>query len=271
MNITIDGIRYSYEIEGDGPPLLLLHGFTGSKKSWQPFIPLWSKKYRTIAVDIIGHGETDSPNSLQSYTMEAFAGVLKQILFENGITKTNVLGYSMGGRLALYLAIKHPQFVQSILLESASPGLETEAEREDRIKRDELLADRIIKNGIESFVNEWENIPLFASQKTLPDHIKKTIRQERLSQNPVGLAGSLRGMGTGRQPSLWNSLLGCEKPVMLVAGSLDDKFVNIAQRMEQRLLNCQKMIVNHVGHAVHVESPNIFGKIVFDKFWRTIE
>jgi len=267
----INDVRYSYEIAGEGPPLLLLHGFTGSKGTWKPFIPLWSQKYRTISVDIIGHGETDSPKAIEPYTMEAFADVLEMLLNESGIKKTHVLGYSMGGRLALYLAVMKPKFIGAVLLESASPGLADPAEREARVKRDELLAERIVNDGIEAFVDEWENIPLFETQKTLPEKVKKAIRDERLSQNPIGLAGSLRGMGTGRQPSLWEFLQDIEKPVLIVAGSLDKKFVNIANRMEQRLPYGRKMVVESAGHAIHVESPGIFGKIVFDDFCRIIE
>lgn len=271
MKQTINGLDISYEIEGNGPPLLLLHGFTGSKKTWAPFIPLWSQQYRTISVDIIGHGESASPENIADYSMSVFADVLEILLHTSGISKTNVLGYSMGGRLALYLAIKRPHLIGSVLLESASPGLKTSPEREARVKHDAALAEKIMTFGVKAFVDEWENIPLFATQRNLPDVVKKNIRSERLSQTALGLANSLRGMGTGTQPSLWESLSACEKHVMLVAGSLDTKFVTIAGEMERQLLKCRKLVVSDVGHAVHVESPNIFGKIVNDDFCRIIQ
>jgi len=165
MITTIQGIRYAYEVSGNGAPLLLLHGFTGSKATWKPFIPLWSQRYRTIAVDIIGHGESDSPDQITHYTMEAFACTLEILLQNLGIQKTNILGYSMGGRIALYLTVKRPELIRAVLLESASPGLETKEERLNRIQQDEALADFITENGLIAFVNRWESLPLFASQK----------------------------------------------------------------------------------------------------------
>jgi len=268
MITTIQGIRYAYEVSGNGAPLLLLHGFTGSKATWKPFIPLWSQRYRTIAVDIIGHGESDSPDQITHYTMEAFACTLEILLQNLGIQKTNVLGYSMGGRIALYLTVKRPELIRAVLLESASPGLETKEERLNRIQQDEALADFIAENGLIAFVNRWESLPLFASQKTLPEHVKEAIRKERLAQNPNGLAASLRGMGTGQQPSLWEELPHIKKPVMLVTGRYDTKFVNIARRMKKSLPNCVHIIAEGCGHAVHVESPKTFGKIVFDRFYQ---
>jgi 2-succinyl-6-hydroxy-2,4-cyclohexadiene-1-carboxylate synthase len=271
MKRVINNVEYAYDIEGSGPPLLLLHGFTGSKRTWAPFIPLWSKRFQTIAVDIIGHGETDSPENVIPYTMPEMAVALKVLLNEHGIQKTNVLGYSMGGRLALYLAMKHPETVDALLLESASPGLAIPMEKDARLRQDGALADEILKNGIHAFVDKWEKVPLFKSQEQLSCSARKQVRNERLSQKAMGLANSLRGMGTGAQPSFWNSLSKCQKQVMLVAGSLDVKFVKIAEEMEKRLPQCKKIIVDGVGHAVHVETPDIFGTIVYDEFSRMIE
>jgi 2-succinyl-6-hydroxy-2,4-cyclohexadiene-1-carboxylate synthase len=268
MKTILNGVHYAFEVAGSGPSLLLLHGFTGSKATWKPFIPLWSQRYQTIAVDIIGHGESDSPEQISHYTMEAFADALELLLRNLGVRKTYVLGYSMGGRIALYLTVKKPDLIRGVLLESASPGLETKAERLNRIRQDEALADFIKENGLIAFVNRWESLPLFASQKTLPEHVKHAIRKERLSQNPNGLAASLRGMGTGRQPSLWEALPYIKQHVMLVTGRKDVKFVKIAERMKKSLPNSVHVIVEGSGHAVHVESPQTFGKIVFDRFYQ---
>lgn len=271
MKQLINNVHYSYEIVGTGAPLLLLHGFTGSKNTWAPFIPMWSKKFQIISVDIIGHGETDSPEEVLPYTMPEVAEALEILLNNHGITKTHVLGYSMGGRLALYLMMTRPELIGSVLLESASPGLLSREEQESRIKHDTALADKIVRQGVEAFVNEWERIPLFSTQLSLPDAVKQRIRKERLSQTSQGLANSLRGMGTGMQPSLWESLTECHKQVMLVVGQLDTKFVNIAGEMEKQLPKCRKIVVEGVGHAVHVESPHIFGNIVYDDFSLMIE
>src|SRR5690606_27690055 len=147
---------------------------------------------------------------------------------ELGFTEFVLAGYSMGGRTALAYAAVHPERLQALILESASPGLKTAAEQVERQQRDSELALKILANGIQSFVDKWENIPLFDSQKKLPTEIRDEIKQERLSQQPQGLANSLIGMGTGSQPSYWNHLKDIHIPVLLITGSLDLKFEAIA-------------------------------------------
>lgn len=264
VKIEANGVRYSVDVQGAGEPLLLLHGFTGTKKTWAKCLPEWTKRFQTIAVDIVGHGESDSPEDVRHYKMEAVADALEIVLDRLGVKKTHVVGYSMGGRLALYFTIMRPHRIGRALLESASPGLETPEERRARAERDDALADRIVACGLEAFVDEWENLPLFATQRDLPEDVRREIRRERLSQNPIGLAGSLRGMGTGCQPSLWDALPHCQTPITLVVGALDEKFVAIAERMAARLPRGVRRIVDGCGHAVHVERPDIFAKIVIE-------
>ncbi|WP_110114226.1 2-succinyl-6-hydroxy-2,4-cyclohexadiene-1-carboxylate synthase [Bacillus sp. CGMCC 1.16541] len=261
MKLSVNGVFYHVDVQGKGEPLLLLHGFTGSSETWKTFYTQW-KHYRLINIDIIGHGQTDSPSYVHLYTMESMCEVITCILRQLNVSKAHVLGYSMGGRLALSFATFYPQFVQSLILESASPGLETEIEREHRRQSDEALAQEIELKGIESFVNQWENIPLFASQKKLPANTQQHIRQERLQQTERGLANSLRGMGTGVQKSLWNELQAVDAPVLLLAGDEDQKFCQIAMKMEKLLPKSTKKIISRAGHAIHVEQPQIFGTIV---------
>ncbi|MFC4619597.1 2-succinyl-6-hydroxy-2,4-cyclohexadiene-1-carboxylate synthase [Camelliibacillus cellulosilyticus] len=270
MKASAGGIAISVDVRGSGQPLLLLHGFTGSKATWAPFLDRWSQRYQTIAVDLVGHGETEAPDAVDLYTMEAAANQLASLLSHLKVSKAHVLGYSMGGRLALYLAIYRPELVANVLLESASPGLSAAGDRFDRIRRDEALADSIIADGVAAFVRQWEKQPLFASQSSLPAEAKLRLEKERLSQTPLGLANSLRGMGTGRQPSLWEKLNICRSPVWLVAGELDTKFTEIADRMAERLPNAEKIIVKGAGHAVHLEKPEIFGKIVYEDFFHHV-
>lgn len=270
MKVSAGGIDISVDVRGCGQPLLLLHGFTGSKATWAPFLDRWSQRYRTIAVDLVGHGETEAPDAVGLYTMEAAANQLASLLSHLKVSKTHVLGYSMGGRLALYLAIYRPEIVANVLLESASPGLSAAGDRIDRIRRDEALADSIMVDGVKAFVRQWERQPLFASQSSLPAEAKLRLEKERLSQTPLGLANSLRGMGTGRQPSLWEKLNICRSSVWLVAGALDTKFTEMADRMAERLPNAEKIIVKGAGHAVHLEKPEIFGKIVYEDFFHHV-
>ena len=228
MKINCRDVTYHVKIVGFGEPLLLLHGFTGNVDTWRFLTPLFGKHYQLIMVDIIGHGKTEVSVDLERYRIEQMANDLKSIFEKLSISKAHVLGYSMGGRLALTFANLYPQCVHSLLLESASPGLETESEQLARRKQDQTLAERILTDGIENFVGSWENIALFESQKRLPDEQRLSIRKQRLSNSPLGLANSLLGMGTGSQPSWWEELENIMVPVLLITGELDLKFCKIA-------------------------------------------
>jgi 2-succinyl-6-hydroxy-2,4-cyclohexadiene-1-carboxylate synthase len=150
--------------------------------------------------------------------------------------------------------------VQTLILESASPGLADAAERRSRIASDEQLAASIERDGLASFVEYWSTIPLFSSQQRLPESQQTEIRVQRLLNNPQGLANSLRGLGTGVQPSLWDRLVELKMPALIMAGELDHKFAGIAQRME--IPNRKVVIVPDAGHAVHLEQPATFDRIV---------
>lgn len=260
MNVKIDGVSYYVERWGQGFPLVVLHGFTGNAESWRAFQKYWQAHSQVIAIDLIGHGKTDCPDDVSKYTMEAMADALERIFDELDIEKADVLGYSMGGRLALTFALTYDTRVRTLILESASPGLATEAERRKRREQDRKLADFIVENGIEAFVDYWENIPLFASQKRLSADVRLRIRKQRLANSVRGLCNSLLGMGTGSQPSWWDELHRIE--ACLVTGALDEKFCHIAREMQKRLRSAKWVCVEDAGHAVHVEKPQIFAKIV---------
>lgn len=259
MYFTRDDATYWYEIEGKGAPVLLLHGFTGSTTTWKTFISEWKDQFQMIAVDLPGHGKTVTPSPR---TMETCCKDLQALLHYLQLSEVHMIGYSMGGRTALTFAMLFPDQVASLTLESASPGLSSEAERVRRRENDEKLAQRIEQYGIERFVDFWENIPLFATQKQLSNKVLQVIRRERLSQSERGLAQSLRSMGTGIQPSWWGQLKQFARPVLLLAGAEDKKFTRINLEMKKRIAASQLNIVENIGHAIHVEEPEIFGKIV---------
>ncbi|SNX71220.1 2-succinyl-6-hydroxy-2,4-cyclohexadiene-1-carboxylate synthase [Bacillus oleivorans] len=262
MYLKIRGIQYHLKIWGSGEPLWLLHGFTGSSNTWDILASSISQ-YRTIvAIDLLGHGKTDSPDSPQRYTMSEQIEDLDEIRRQLSFDSIELLGYSMGGRVALSYSILKKQQVKKLILESSSPGLKTEAERVVRQKHDLNLSLKIKNEGLESFVAYWENIPLFATQKSLPDSVKERIREERLFQNPIGLANSLIGFGTGSQPSLWKRLNEAVIPTLLITGHEDQKFLLIAKQMEKLMPQAKHVNVFNAGHAIHVELPQKFGKIV---------
>ncbi|MBC1353916.1 2-succinyl-6-hydroxy-2,4-cyclohexadiene-1-carboxylate synthase [Listeria welshimeri] len=245
-------------VNGEKPVLLMLHGFTGSNKTFQESITHLEEHFSIVAPDLLGHGKTDSPDEIARYSIERIVEDLVTILQELKIMQCFVLGYSMGGRVATAFASAHPEMVRGLILVSSSPGLAQKDLQESRVQADNRLADMLETEGIRSFVDYWEKLALFASQEVLSDELKKRIRLERLAQNPNGLAMSLRGMGTGKQPSYWNHLADFTFPVLLMTGSLDEKFEKIAQEMQQLIPNSTHVTVQNAGHAVYLEQPNIF-------------
>lgn len=260
----LNGLAYNVRVTGQGPALLLLHGFTGDLHTWDPFVPAWAETFRVIAVDLPGHGRTDAPADPGRCRLERCAADLVALLDELNVSDVRVVGYSMGGRAALHLALAAPRRVAALVLESASPGIADAAERETRRRADEELAEFIEREGVAAFVERWEQLPLFASQRRLPDAVRAALRAQRLRQRAGGLAGALRGMGAGVQEPLHGRLKDIQARTLLVAGALDEKYVRIVEEMEAAMPNAQAVIVPGAGHTVHLERPDVFLPMVTD-------
>lgn len=265
------GVPYHVEISGTGKPLLLLHGFTGSLGTWQFLKPSMEQHFQLIGIDIIGHGRSGSPADSGRCSIEEAALDLRELLKQLHLVRADVLGYSMGGRLALSFAMMHPECVGRLILESASPGLGTEQERAARRQHDQKLAEMIRLEGLRSFVDFWQNIPLFKTQRKLSDDIRQRVREGRLSNSVQGLACSLNGMGTGSQPSWWERLSDLTSPVLLITGRDDPKFCRIAAEMQKLLHHAQWKVVQAAGHNTHLEQPDAFIRIIQDFFRNTKE
>ncbi len=242
----------------DDPPLLLIHGFTGRGDGWADLAVLLADAgYRVIAPDLPGHGD-NLPGDVREYGMERAAQALADLIDREGAGPAHLLGYSMGGRLALYFALAFPEKVRSLVLESASPGLATEAERVARQASDGALAARIEAEGIPAFVTFWESLTLWQSQVRLTEDVRQGLRQNRLQNNASSLAHSLRGMGTGVQPSLWARLPGLTIPTLLLAGAEDAKFAAINRQMAGAMPTARLVVVPEAGHTIHLEQPERF-------------
>ena len=262
--MEIDGLGLDVEVAGRGPPVVLLHGFTGSTGTWAELVETLRAEFTTIAVDIVGHGQSDAPETTARYAEDRCAEDLARLLRSMGHERACWLGYSMGGRVALQIAVHHRDVVASLVLESASPGLRGESERAERRRADAALADRIEADGVPAFVDEWERLPLFASQEQLTSEARERLRAERLANRAHGLANSLRGGGTGAQPPLHHRLSYVQAPTLLLAGELDTKFAGIAEEMARSLPDATMHLIEGAGHAAHLERPEAFGAQVLD-------
>jgi 2-succinyl-6-hydroxy-2,4-cyclohexadiene-1-carboxylate synthase len=259
-----EGLRLHVAVGGDGPPLVLLHGFTGSAEAWDPVWAPLAACCTLIAVDLPGHGRSDAPANPERYALPRFADDLARVLDSLGLERVAVLGYSMGGRAALHFALGHPASVAALLLESTSPGIADERERRERATADTALAAAIERDGIDAFVARWEALPLWASQRALSDSERARLHAQRLRNRPRGLANSLRSAGAAVEPSLESRLSEMRAPALLVAGALDAKYVAIGRELERLLPSARLAIVPDAGHAVHLERPGELVAVVME-------
>ena len=260
--VDVDGLALNVERAGSGPPVVLLHGFTGAAAGWGPLVELLAPEFTTLAVDIVGHGQSDAPSDAGRYGTRRCVDDLAALLRALGYERACWLGYSMGGRTALQLAAHRPDAVSALVLEGATVGLRTAAERTQRVAADEALAEQIERDGVEAFVDHWEALPLFATQEALPPEVRASIRAGRLANRAIGLANSLRGMGAGAQAPLHERLGEMTMPVLLLAGALDDKFSAIAAEMAHALPDATMRVIEGAGHAAHIERTEAFGEAV---------
>jgi len=257
-------LRLSYDLSGpeNWPVVLFLHGFLGNGKEWEETVSFLADGFRCLTVDLPGHGKTALLNRNLGWGMENTAAAVITLLNELSIKKCFLVGYSMGGRLALYLAFHYPLRFSKAVLESASPGLKTAAERQERIARDNRLADQLESGDFERFLTEWYQQPLFRNLQNHPRF--REMFEKRLKNDPAGLAKSLREMGTGSQPSLWDKLPQNKIPLLLVVGEKDAKFRSIAEETVSLCSAATVKVIQGCGHNVHFETPEIFAAEVIN-------
>ncbi len=249
------------------PPLLLLHGFLGSHQDFSAILPTLSQHFYCILPDLPGHGYTLT--SGRDYNFLFMAQVISDFVDALNLREIYLLGYSLGGRIALYLSCYFPGRYIRTIIESASPGLKTENEKWDRRVRDHELAYQLHTTPLANFLTQWYNNPLFASLKDHPGTYA-AMYQRRLINNAMNLGDVLRSCGLGCQPSLWETLLKLDtsplnpvNSIRLFAGELDPKFVAINQEM---IACCPKTaslkIFDACGHNIHLEAPNAYAQAV---------
>lgn len=253
-------VRLSYFVSGAGTPVTLLHGFTQSGRSWLELISKMPEGHQWIVPDLRGHGDTRTPAG-EPCSMDACLRDLEMLWHHLGVTSTHLVGYSMGGRLALHVAARRPERILSLLTIGAHAGLEPEA-REGRRLGDEALASRIESDGLEAFVNYWSRLPLFAGLERRGPAFVAKMRAERMSNHGAGLACSLRGTGAGVMEPLWDDLSHLAVPCTFVAGQLDHGYVNAARRLAAAVPDGRVEVVPRAGHTVHLERPDAFARVL---------
>jgi 2-succinyl-6-hydroxy-2,4-cyclohexadiene-1-carboxylate synthase len=226
--------------------VVLLHGFAGTGRLWDPVVArLEAERYRPLAPDLRGHGSASARRPV------SFAGCVEDVL---GLVAHpfTLGGYSMGGRIALQVAIAAPRRVERLILVSTTAGIDDPVERERRRAGDEALAAQIEHATIEDFVTRWTAQPLFAGT---PPQAAARWRADMLDNEPPALAAALRGMGTGVMEPLWDRLGELTMPATVLAGERDAKFRALGERLADALPRGELVIVEGAGHGIPREDP----------------
>lgn len=226
--------------------VVLLHGFGGTHRAWDGVrAHLLPERYRPVALDLPGHGEQagwEPPIT--------FAGCVDHVLSQ-APERFALCGYSMGGRIALLLALAAPERVRELVLVSTTAGIEDGAERAERRAADDLLADQLEAAPFEEFIDSWRTQPLFADE---PAAVSELAREDQRRNRPDALAAALRGIGTGEMEPLWGRLGELAMPVTVLVGERDAKFRALGERMA-RLPTNARLLVGPGGHNLPLESP----------------
>jgi 2-succinyl-6-hydroxy-2,4-cyclohexadiene-1-carboxylate synthase len=258
----------AYEQTGEGPPVTLLHGFTQRGDAWRELVGLMPSTHRWITPDLRGHGATRTAGGA-AHSMDACAADVVALWDSLGVERAHLAGYSMGGRLALHVAVHAPTRIRSVAVIGAHAGLEG-AEREKRRSADEALAARIERDGSTWFARHWAGLPIFASLRQRREDLDAALAAMRSANDPHGIASSLRDMGAGVAPPLWARLGGVQAPVLILAGADDARYVAYGRRLCASLPRAQLEVVADAGHAAHLEQPAAVAE-AFARFLATVD
>lgn len=259
IDINVEVYNYT---QNSPDRVFFLHGFTGSSKDWDEIIPSINSSFHSISVDLTGHGKTSSPNDITYYSPQGITEQLLKVVDHFSNDKVILCGYSMGGRAALNFAVKYPEKIKGLILESSSPGIKDNVLRKKRIKSDEELAGFIQQSSIEEFVDYWMNLDLFNTQRRFSNKKLTEIRKSKLRNNRTGLANTLLGFSTGIMEPLFDKLKLINAKTLLISGELDTKFTEINSKIVNKFSNAEHVIIKNAGHNTHLEKPGDFVKAV---------
>jgi 2-succinyl-6-hydroxy-2,4-cyclohexadiene-1-carboxylate synthase len=269
MKINVENLFFEVEFNpseiNHNIPVLFLHGFTGSMEDWNFIKNKLPDGYSPVLIDLLGHGKSSSPPEQINYTPDSQVFLLKGVLDRLNIEKLILIGYSMGGRLALCFAETFPEQILGIISESTSFGIQSDKERGERVETDEKLAEKIGQLKLEEFIDYWLSIPLFKSLKALPVEKYQELRNRKIkTNNREGLKNSLLGFSTGRMKYLIPNLSIFNFKLLLLSGEFDQKYCEISAFAREQLSNCDLKIIKKTGHNIHFEKPGEFLKLIND-------
>jgi 2-succinyl-6-hydroxy-2,4-cyclohexadiene-1-carboxylate synthase len=238
---------------------VFIHGFMGHRVMWLPVLnSAAALGFRCHMASVPGHGGPALMEAGADFdvTVDTMA---KQLPNDGPV---HLVGYSMGARLALALAIRHPNRVRTALLVGGTPGIEDDVKRQKRARWDQRQAEHIRAEGVEKFIDRWQALPMFASQEHLSAEVLAAQRRQREQNTANGLAWAMEILGQGAMPSYWEALETCEVPLRLLTGRWDTKYCEIAKRMANVAPNAGHRIVSGAGHNVVLEAPGVVAKEV---------
>ncbi len=256
------GVDLHVERRGNGQRVVLLHGFTGDGTTMGGLAERLDTDAEVVIPDLVGHGRSCCPPDEGDYSIDSMAAQVASIGEGDASIPFHLVGYSMGGRVALTLACQRPELVRSLTLVGASAGLAGEAERAARRESDQKLAESIEQDGLEAFVDRWMANPLFATQARLGEGFLAASRAQRLRNSAEGLTNSLRAAGTGVMTPLHDDLKSCAVPTVFVVGAEDPKFTWIAVELAARMPDADIAVIDDAGHAAHLEQPDAVAAVI---------
>jgi 2-succinyl-6-hydroxy-2,4-cyclohexadiene-1-carboxylate synthase len=261
MRLYSDSVFYNCTLHQSNrklPCLLMLHGFMGSESVFEPLIDPLTAFCNPLTIDLIGHGNTITPDQPELFTSERQVRQIISILNRLQFHPLFLFGYSMGGRLAFQLLTRQSELFAGAIIESSHCGISSIKERNQRIKTDTDRAERI-EADYYSFLKEWQLLPLFAHT---PNEERQRYAAIMHGQNPQLMSASLRGFGTGLMPFVCDKLPNRNLPIHLIAGDLDNKYVNLMNKISISSVNINLSIVEGAGHRVHTDRPDAWIEIL---------
>lgn len=253
-------------------PIVLLHGFMQQGAAWHEVAQYLAREYYVLAPDLPGHGATELPLAEESFSFDAHVQVAETVIRECANSRPVLLvGYSMGGRVAAYCAQALTSLLEGVVLESAGLGSNNVQEREERARKNKALINRLNTEPFEAFIDFWEKLPLFDSQRALPESVLASQRSARLQNRPEALALSLRYAGQHQMPCQRAGLIDASLPILYMAGALDVTYTKVANSLSSaagydifansqvsREASLRGVVVPRAGHNIHLENPSEF-------------